>query len=105
MNTNADSELDTFLSLQTSIQVVHGMEDTQACAHCSLGVIFMCLGIPKVHQEPIAQKLSDVPFIALDNLCTRRLIGTDDVPVLFGVELGGEAGGIDQVAEHHRELS
>jgi hypothetical protein len=32
------------------------------------------------------------------------LIRTDHVPVLFGVEVAGECGGIDEVAEHHREL-
>ncbi len=42
---------------------------------------------------------------ALDDFGTHLLIRTDHVPVLFGVELGGECGGIDQVAEHHRELA
>jgi hypothetical protein len=32
------------------------------------------------------------------------LIGTDDFPILFRIELGGELRGIDQVAEHHGQL-
>jgi hypothetical protein len=41
---------------------------------------------------------------ACEDFRTSRLIGTDDFPVLFGIELGGEFGGIDQVAKHHGEL-
>src|SRR5215467_3058215 len=43
-------------------------------------------------------------IVALDDFCTSRLIGTDDFSILFGVELRREFGGIDQIAEHHREL-
>jgi hypothetical protein len=53
-----------------------------------LGIILMRLGIPKVYEEPIPEKLGDVPIVALDDVRTRRLIGTDDFPVLFGIELG-----------------
>src|SRR4029450_13308738 len=35
---------------------------------------------------------------------THPLIGMHHVPVVFGVELGGEFGGIDQVTEQHGEL-
>src|SRR5215470_18851988 len=43
-------------------------------------------------------------IVALDNFSTSRLIDTDNFPVLFRVELGGEFSGIDQVTEHDREL-
>jgi hypothetical protein len=33
------------------------------------------------------------------------LIGTDNVSVIFWVELAGELSGVYQVAEHHRELA
>ena len=45
-----------------------------------------------------------MPIVALDNFGTHPLIRTHHVPILFGVELRGQLGGIDQVAEHHREL-
>jgi hypothetical protein len=70
-----------------------------------LGVIFMGLGITKVDQETIAQILRHMTVIALNNLSTGCLIGTDDFPILFGIELGGEFGRIDQVTEHHSELA
>ena len=45
-----------------------------------------------------------MPVIASNHLRAGSLIRTDYVPVLFGVELAGECGGIDEVAEHHRQL-
>ena len=41
--------------------------------------------IAKVDQEPILEQLGDMPIVALDNVSTRRLIGTDNFPILFGV--------------------
>src|SRR5262245_21001797 len=105
MDAHTESELDAFCLLQTGIEVSHAIEDTQASPYCSLGVIFMGMGIPKVHQQSIAQELSGVSFIALDDFSTSSLIGTDDFSILFGVELGGEFRGIDQVDEHDGELT
>src|SRR5262249_51455341 len=104
MDAHTESKLATPCLLQTLIQVFYGIEDTQARAYCSVSIIFMCLGIPKVHEETIPKELGDVPVIALNHLRTGSLIRTDYVPVLFGVKLRRKLGGIDQVAEHHREL-
>src|SRR6266516_4874391 len=105
MNANADSELDTFFLLQTSMQVSHGSEDTQACAYCSVSVILMGLGIAKVHQESIPKELGDMPIVALDNVGTHPLIGTHHVTPVFWVELSRQGSGIHQITEHDRELS
>src|SRR5215813_8663058 len=45
-----------------------------------------------------------MPIIALNNFRTHLLVSTDDFAILFGIELGGEAGGINKVTEHHGEL-
>jgi hypothetical protein len=50
-----------------------------------LGVIFMGLGIAKVHQEAIPEELGDVPVIAANHLRTSGLIRTDHVPILLWV--------------------
>jgi hypothetical protein len=50
MDADTDSELDTFRLLQTSIEVSHGIEDTQTRAYCSMRIIFMGLGIAKIDQ-------------------------------------------------------
>jgi hypothetical protein len=65
----------------------------------------MRLGIPKIHQQSIPQELGNMSLIALDDCRTCRLIGTNNFPVLFGVELAGEFGGVHEVTEHHRELT
>src|SRR2546427_7822521 len=70
----------------------------------SQGIIFVCLGIPKVDQETIAKVLGNIAIVSLDDFSTSRLIGTDDFPVLFGVELGGKFGRVHQITKHHREL-
>jgi hypothetical protein len=100
-----DSELDTFCLLQTSIEVSHGIEDTQARAYCSLGIILMRLGIAEVHQESIPKELRNVTLIALNHLSTDALIRTDHVPVLFGVELAGESCGVHEITKQHGELT
>src|SRR5215510_1846989 len=65
----------------------------------------MRLGLAKIDQQTIAQELRNVPVIAANHLRTGGLVGTDDFSVLFGVELGGEFGGINEVTKHHRKLS
>src|SRR5206468_9926215 len=105
MNADTDTKLDAFVLLQTDRQVFHRSEDTQTRSYCSVSVIFMCLGIAEVHEEPIPKELSNVSVKTLDDFRTSRLIGTDDVPVLFWVELAGEFGGFDQITEHDGELT
>jgi len=65
----------------------------------------MGLRIAKIYEETIPKELGDVPIKVCDNLSTGMLIRTYHVPVLFGVELAGEARGVHEVTEHHRELS
>src|SRR5262245_16842494 len=45
-----------------------------------------------------------MPIVALDDCSTSRLISTHNVTPVFRVELRGQLGGIDQVAEHDRQL-
>ena len=87
MDAQTESELDAFVLLQTSIEVSHRIEDTQTSPDSSLRIVFMGLGIAKVHQETIPEQLGDMSIIACDDLRTDRLVGTDHVPVVFGIEL------------------
>ena len=75
-----DSKLDIFSLLQTFIEFSQGIEDTQARPYCSLGIIFMGVGIPKVDQETIPEQLGNMSFIALDDFCADLLVGTDHFP-------------------------
>src|SRR6516162_9909769 len=105
MNANAESELDTLRLLQTSIEVSHGSKNSQTSSYCSLGIVFVRLRIAKVHQESIPEQLGDMPIKALNDFRASTLVRTDDFSILFGIELGGEFGGIHEVAEHHGELA
>ena len=61
------------------------------------------LGIPKIdkgHRRIIGLRA----IIAVNHLGTGLLIGADDVPVIFGIELGCQGGRVDEVNEHHRQL-
>src|SRR5215471_8733822 len=60
--------------------------------------------IAKVDQQTITEQLGNMSIVALDHAGTHPLIGTHHVPPVFRVELGGESGGIDQVAEHDGQL-
>ena len=80
-------------------------KDTQPSPYCSLGVIFMGVGIAKVDEETITEQLGDMPIVALDDFGTHRLIRPHHVPVVFGVELAGELRRIHEVTEHHGELA
>src|SRR5215475_6278878 len=105
MNPYTKSKLDTFLLVQTGIEVSHGSKNSQPSPYCSLGIVFMCLGIAKVHEESIPQELGDMPIVALDNHCTGGLICTYHIPVLFRIELAGELRRVHQITEHHGELA
>ena len=47
-------------------------------------VIFMRLGIAKIHEKPIPEQLGDMPIVALNNFGTHPLVRTDHVSILFG---------------------
>jgi hypothetical protein len=68
-------------------------------------IVFMSLGIAKIDEQTVTEKLGDVPVIASNHLRTGSLIRTDHVPVLFGVELAGESSGVHKVTEHDGELA
>src|SRR5262245_60694830 len=69
-----NGELDTFGLLQMSTQVFHDIEDTQTTTHCPMSIVFVRLGIPKIHEKPISEQLGDMPIKACDDLRTDSLI-------------------------------
>ena len=105
MNTQMESESYAFVWLQTGIQVFQGIEYTQPSPYCSLGVIFMGVGLAEVHEEPIPEELGDMPIVRLDYFGTNPLICTHHVTPVFRVELSRQGGGLHQIAEQDRELT
>ena len=105
MDAKTDSKLETLRVLQAGIAVSHRREDAKTSSYGSLGIIFVCPGITKVHQQSIPEQLGDMSIVALDDVRTSRLIGTHDIPVLFGIEVGRECGGVHEVTKHHGQLA
>jgi hypothetical protein len=85
MDTDTDGELETFGLLQILLEVLHGMEDTQARAYCSLGVIFMGVGVTKIDEQTVTEQLGDMPIVALDDFGTNPLILVYHIPILLWV--------------------
>jgi hypothetical protein len=98
------SERDTVVLLQSHTKVSHGSKNSQTSPDSPLCVIFMGLGIAKVDKQTITQKLSGISLVALDDFRADVLVGTYHVPIVFGIELGGEFGGIHQITKHHSQL-
>src|SRR5262249_15318350 len=46
-----------------------------------------------------------MPLKVLDDLSTGGLIGPDDFPVVFWVQLAGKRGGIDHITKHDSDLA
>src|SRR6266852_3444753 len=90
MNPKPSCQCDTFVRSQSGIQSLESFQNSQPGMDSTLCVVLVGNRITKVHQQTIPQELGDMPIVGMDDFRTRRLIGTDHVPVLFGVELGGE---------------
>ena len=67
MNSYTDGKLNTFRLLKMGIEVSQGSKNSQTSPYCSVGVIFMGVGIAKVHQESIPKELGYVSIKTLDN--------------------------------------
>jgi hypothetical protein len=67
-------------------------------------IIFMCVGIAEVHEEPVTQELGNVSVKTLDDFSTSRLIDTYHVSVHFWVELRCQLRRFHQITEHHGQL-
>jgi hypothetical protein len=100
-----DGEPDTFLRLEANSQLPHGFHHPEPGPHRPRRIIFVRLGVSKVHQQTIAQILGNMPLIAGDHFGAGLLVSSHHLTQTFGVELTGERGRVHQVAEQHRELA
>src|SRR5262245_38269007 len=101
----AHGQMHSPLLSQASIELSQGLDDTQPSPHRSLRVIFVRQRVAEVDEQAVAEVLGNIPLIAGDHLGTGLLIGAYHLAQVFGIELTGEAGRVDQVSEEHRELA
>src|SRR4029453_1264979 len=100
MNANAGREWETFGLLQMGRKLSQGSENTESRPDGSVWIVFMCLRIAEVYEEPIPEEVGEMPIGAVDKLSAHLFLVPHHVPVLFGVELGGESRGVHQIAKH-----
>jgi hypothetical protein len=65
---------DAFVLFETGMQDSYRLYDSQPGADSSLGIVFVCLRIAKVHQKSIPKQLGDMPIVALDGDVSQVLI-------------------------------
>ena len=105
MHAHAHGQPHAPVLLQPSVQWPQRFEYAQACPASPLSVVFVRLGIAKVHQQPIAQILRNISVKVLDHRGAGLLVRLHHVAPVFRIELPSQTGRVYQVAEQHRELA
>jgi hypothetical protein len=105
MDADADRQLYPWVLCQTGIEPSQRLHHVEASPHGPLGVVFMRLGIPKVHQQTIPKVLCDMAIKALDDRSGGLLVGPYHRAPIFRVELASEERRVNEITEHHRELA
>src|SRR5262249_4189754 len=90
---------------EARVHALHRIEDREARADGTLGVVLARVWPAEVDDEAVAQLLRHVAAETGDRGGYRLLVLCDDVPPFLGVELLGERGRPDEVAEEDRELA
>jgi hypothetical protein len=104
VQTEAYGNAHPMLWLQMSIQRLQRIENGQAGMHGPEGSVFMGLRPAKVEQQPVPEILCHVAIEGLYRGDHRLLVGAYHGPVVFGVELAGQPGGVNEIAEQHGHL-
>ena len=105
MDAQAHRQAHPPLLLQTHIELSQGLHHPEAGPHRPLSIIFMRLGVAEVDEQAIAQILRDMALEAGDHFGAGLLIGPHHLAPVFGVELAGEGGGVDEVTEQDGQLA
>jgi hypothetical protein len=86
------------------IQLGDCVEEREPRAHRPLGIIFMCLRVAEINEQAIAQVLGDVATEAGDCLGGGVMILPNDLAPVLRIELPGDGGRPNEVAEENGEL-
>ena len=73
--------------------------------HRVFRVTLMCLRIAKVGHHSVAKKFRDMTVEAFDRIGCHLLIVGNDIAPLLGIELMGDFGRADQIAEQHGQMA
>jgi len=87
------------------LQITYRSNQLQPCAYGSLCVVFVCLRVAEVDQNPVAHVLGYEPAEALHRLGNTLLVAANNLAQVFRVHAGRERRGAHKVREHHRHLT
>jgi hypothetical protein len=73
-----------------NIEATDGVDDTQPCPHCPLGIVLMRGGVSEIDQDAVAHIFGDKALEAPDDLGDGAMIGADHLPQILGIELRRE---------------
>ena len=79
--------------------------DRERRPHRALGIVLLRHRIAEQRHQPVAELLGDMAAHLGDRRRGGIEIGADQVAPFLGIELRGNAGRADQIAEHHREMA
>ena len=104
---NADShrEIDSVRHDAFRVHRSHGIEERQSGTHGPFGVILVGARVSEVSKHSIAHVAGHETVESLDGGFCSILVAAIDLAHLLGIEMLGELGGTDEIAEHHRQLA
>ena len=88
-----------------AIEFGQGALDRKRRACRALGVVLMRQRIAEQAHQPVAEFFRDMAAHFGDRSGSGVKIGADQVAPFLGIELRGDRGRADQIAEHHREIA
>ncbi len=89
----------------SGLEVRGRLHDAEPGAHRAFRVVLVRLGIAEVGQHAVTDVARDEAVETLDDLRAAPVVGVHDLAQVFRIELLGERGGPDQIAEHDGELA
>jgi len=79
--------------------------DRERRPHRALGIVLLCDRIAEQHHEPVTELFGDMAAHPRHRRRGGIEIGADEIAPFLGVKLCGNAGRINEIAEHHREIA
>jgi len=86
-------------------RLTYGIDHGEGRSRRSLGIRLVSLGPAEIGHHPIAEVLGDMPAEALDGLCRHAMVLADDLAPLFGIQMAGDLGRADEIAEKYRQMA
>jgi hypothetical protein len=81
------------------------IENPQPCSDRPLCIVFVGLRVSEIDQHPVPVVLCNMTLILAHHPRAGLLIGADDLVKIFGILLFSDRRGVNQVAEHHRDVA